>query len=78
MRQVGDTKILVRRAFEVINAIQALGRAYDNYFAAVNYYNRAEFQLYHALGYPAANLQGVPGMDGQPSTECNIKVPSVP
>jgi len=27
--------------------------AYDNYFTAINEYNRAQFRLYRALGFPA-------------------------
>jgi hypothetical protein len=33
-----------------------LMRAYDNYFSTVNEYNRAQFRLYRALGYPAGIL----------------------
>jgi outer membrane protein TolC len=51
--KAGDVKILTRRAFEVIDALRALLRAYDNYFISVNDYNRAQFRLYRALGYPA-------------------------
>jgi outer membrane protein TolC len=54
--QVGDVRVLTRRAFEVVDALQALGRAYDTYFLSVNGYNRAQFRLYRALGYPAGIL----------------------
>jgi outer membrane protein TolC len=54
----GDVKILKRRTFEVIDALRALLRAYDNYFISVNDYNRAQFRLYRALGYPADCLTG--------------------
>jgi outer membrane protein TolC len=54
--QVGEVKVLTRRVFEVVDALQALLRAYDNYFQSVNDYNRAQFRLYHALGYPAGIL----------------------
>jgi hypothetical protein len=54
--QVGDVKILTRRVFEVVDALRALLHAYDNYFLTVNDYNRAQFQLYRALGYPASIL----------------------
>ena len=37
-------------------ALQQLARAYDNYFTSVNDYNRAQFRLYRALGYPAGIL----------------------
>jgi outer membrane protein TolC len=49
----GDVAIVVRRVFEVIDALRSLSKAYDAYFAAANDYNRAEFRLYRALGYPA-------------------------
>ncbi len=54
--QVGDGRVLTRRAFEVVDALLALRRAYDAYYQAANDYNRAQFQLYRALGYPAAAL----------------------
>jgi len=47
--QVGDVRVLTRRAFEVVDALQALSRAYDAYFLSVNDYNRAQFRLYRAL-----------------------------
>ena len=49
----GDLLTLVNRPQEVVAALQQLATAYDNYFAAVNDFNRAQFRLYHALGYPA-------------------------
>jgi outer membrane protein TolC len=54
---VDGVKVLTRRAFEVVNALQALERAYTNYFGSVNDYNRAQFRLYWALGYPAQLLE---------------------
>jgi len=46
----------VSRPQEAVAALQLLNRAYDQYFIAVNNYNRAQFQLYHALGYPSRIL----------------------
>ena len=54
--KVGDVQVVARRAFEVVDALLALQRAYDDYFISVNDYNRAEFRLYRALGYPAQVL----------------------
>jgi len=54
--QVGEVRVLTQRAYEVVAALQSLGTAYDNYFTAVNDYNRAQFRLYRALGYPAGIL----------------------
>jgi outer membrane protein TolC len=48
--------IVVRHAFDVIDALRALSEAYDRYFQSINDYNRAQFQLYRALGYPAGIL----------------------
>ena len=53
---IGDNRVLVRRAFEVIDALRALSQAYDTYFVSINDYNRAQFRLYRALGYPAGLL----------------------
>jgi outer membrane protein TolC len=49
--------LVVRRTFEVVDALRSLSRAYENYFASVAEYNRAQFRLYRALGYPAGLLQ---------------------
>ena len=47
---------LVNRPQEAVAALQQLNRTYGLYFAAINSYNRAQFQLYRALGYPARIL----------------------
>ena len=59
----GDLLVLVNRPQEVVAALQQLARAYDNYFVSVNDYNRAQFRLYRALGYPAgdAGLRAIAG-----------------
>jgi outer membrane protein TolC len=53
----------VNRPQEVVNALLQLKVALDEYFNTVADYNVAQFQMFHALGYPAqdvANCQ-VPG-----------------
>ena len=30
--------------------------SYDRYFAAIAEYNKSQFELYHALGYPAREV----------------------
>jgi outer membrane protein TolC len=50
--------LLVIRPQEVVAAIQALAQSYNDYFAAVADYNRAQFRLYRALGQPAQVLTG--------------------
>lgn len=52
-RGAGNLLQLVSRPQEAVAALQQLNRAYEAYFATVNSYNRAQFQLYHALGFPA-------------------------
>ena len=52
-RGAGDLLQLVNRPQEAVAALQQLNRAYELYFAAINGYNRAQFQLYRALGFPA-------------------------
>jgi outer membrane protein TolC len=52
-RGFGELLQLVNRPQEAVAALQQLNRAYGLYFAAINGYNRAQFQLYWAMGYPA-------------------------
>ena len=54
--RLDNVPVVVRHAFDVIDALRALSQAYDRYFQGINDYNRAQFQLYHALGYPAGVL----------------------
>jgi outer membrane protein TolC len=52
----GPGQPLVNRPQEAVAALQQLNRAYNNYFASINAFNRAQFQLYRAVGYPARGL----------------------
>ncbi len=52
-RTAGNLFQLVNRPQEAVAALQQVFRAYEDYYAAVNGYNRAQFQLYRALGFPA-------------------------
>lgn len=52
----GDQLQLTIRPQEATAALRALLQAYISYFSAVNDYNREQFRLYHALGYPAQSL----------------------
>jgi outer membrane protein TolC len=56
LRRVGDVNQLVVRPLEALAAVQALAQAYTDYYTAVGDYNRAQFQLYRALGHPAQCL----------------------
>jgi outer membrane protein TolC len=52
-RPAGELLRLVVRPQEVVQAIAALNTAYEQYAAAVNEYNVAQFEVYRALGQPA-------------------------
>lgn len=49
----GGPVLLLVRPQEVVASIQMLQQAYVDYYAAIADYNRAQFQLYRALGQPA-------------------------
>jgi outer membrane protein TolC len=52
----GDVLVLVFRPQETVYALQLLKFAFDEYFTTVAEYNRAQFELFHALGYPAREI----------------------
>ena len=51
-----DVLVLISRPQEAVYALQLLQRAFDEYFTTVAEYNRAQFELFHALGYPAREV----------------------
>jgi uncharacterized protein (TIGR03000 family) len=67
-RGAGNLIALLARPQEVVAAIQMLQQAYLSYFTAVADYNRAQFQVYRALGNPAQTLLDDPrcGSPGPP------------
>ncbi len=52
----GDVLVLVNRPQEVVFALQLMKLAFDEYFTTVADYNRAQFELFRALGYPAQEI----------------------
>jgi outer membrane protein TolC len=52
----GDVLVEVFRPQEVVFTLQLLKTAFDEYFTTVAEYNRAQFELFHALGYPAREI----------------------
>jgi outer membrane protein TolC len=54
--RAGDLLVLINRPQEVVAALQQLQQAYVNYYTSTNDYNRAQFRLFRALGYPAQGL----------------------
>jgi outer membrane protein TolC len=69
--RVGEMTVLVRRAFEVVDSLRSLSRAYDTYFLSVNDYNRASFgstalsaiphRSWRANAHRAASCLSIPG-----------------
>jgi outer membrane protein TolC len=54
--RLGDVLVLVNRPQEVVFALQLLKVAFNEYFTTVADFNRAQFELFHALGYPANEI----------------------
>jgi outer membrane protein TolC len=52
----GDELVLAFRPLEAVAALRLLKIAVDEFFSTVADYNRAEFELFHALGYPAQEI----------------------
>jgi outer membrane protein TolC len=52
----GDLLVLINRPQEVVASLQQLDLAYQAYFKSVQDYNRAQFRLFRAMGYPAEAL----------------------
>ena len=57
-RPAGELLRLIVRPQEVVQAIEALNSAYQQYSGAVNEYNIAQFDLFRALGQPAQWVTG--------------------
>jgi outer membrane protein TolC len=55
-KRFGDVLVLIYRPQEAVYALQLLKVAFDEYFTTVAEYNRAQFELFHALGYPAREI----------------------
>jgi outer membrane protein TolC len=55
----GDVLVEVFRPQEVVYALQLLKITFDEYFTTVADYNRAQFELFHALGYPAREIASI-------------------
>jgi hypothetical protein len=54
--RTGELLVLVIRPQEAVAALQQLQQAYINYYTSTNDYNRAQFLLFHALGYASQSL----------------------
>ncbi len=64
-KRVGEQLVLVIRPQEAVAAVTALDQSYRDYYSAVADHNRAQFQLYRALGHPGQcliNTVGTPAL----------------
>lgn len=61
-KRQGETLVMVNRPQEAVAALRQLNTAYANYFTSVNEYNRTQFRLYYALGYPASLINCDPAL----------------
>lgn len=52
----GDVLVLINRPQEAVFALQLLKISLDEYYSTVAEYNRAQFDMFHSLGYPAQEL----------------------
>jgi hypothetical protein len=57
--RLGNVLVLVNRPQEAVFALQLLMVAFNEYFTTVAEYNRAQFEMFHALGYPAREIASV-------------------
>jgi outer membrane protein TolC len=55
-RRFGDVLVLINRPQEAVYALRLLYTAFEEYFGTISEYNRAQFELFHALGYPAREV----------------------
>jgi outer membrane protein TolC len=77
-KRVGQQLALVFRPQEAVAAVAALDQAYRDYYAAVGDHNRAQFQLYRALGHPASCPGLTPRSVAPPHAHTQSVPPSLP
>jgi hypothetical protein len=78
-KRFGDVLVQVFRPQEVVIALENLQVSYNNYFSTVAEYNRAQFELFHALGYPAREVSALnpPGTVESVDTSRPVYLPPV-
>jgi outer membrane protein TolC len=52
----GNVLVQAYRPQEAVRALEDLKNSYDEYFMTVADYNRQQFEMYHALGYPSQDV----------------------
>jgi outer membrane protein TolC len=56
-KRFGNVLVQIVRPWEAVFSLQLLMTAYDNYIATVAQYNTSQFAMFHALGYPARDIE---------------------
>jgi outer membrane protein TolC len=54
--RLANVLVLTYRPQEAVYSLQLLNVAFEEYYTTVADYNRAQFELFHALGYPAQEV----------------------
>jgi hypothetical protein len=55
-RRLENVLVLTYRPQEAVYSLEQLNVSFNEYFTTVAEYNRAQFELFHALGYPAQEV----------------------
>ncbi len=55
-RRLENVLVLTFRPQEAVYSLELLNVAFNEYFTTVAEYNRAQFELFHAVGYPAREI----------------------
>ncbi|MDR3636760.1 MAG: TolC family protein [Isosphaeraceae bacterium] len=55
-RRLENVLVLTFRPQEAVYSLEQLNVSFNEYFTTVTEYNRAQFELFHALGYPASEI----------------------
>jgi hypothetical protein len=63
-QRFGNVLEPINRPQEVVYALKLLKFTFDEYFSTVAEYNTAQFQMFHALGYPAREIEYFRPPDG--------------
>jgi outer membrane protein TolC len=75
--RLGTVLVLVNRPQEAVFALQLLKVAFNEYFTTVAEYNRSQFELFHALGYPAREVTALK-LPGDPIPVDTTRPPYLP
>jgi outer membrane protein TolC len=76
-RRLGNVLVLTFRPQEAVYSLEQLNVSFNEYFATVSDYNRAQFELFHALGYPAGEVAAL-RTPGEPLPVDTARPPYLP